>query len=267
MAGQGSGQGNGMKSGDGAPALRARLFVRDRLAEGAAVGLSANQAHYLRHVLRLDKGARVALFNGIDGEWTGRVDGFGKGWASVALDGRRRPQGDEPDLWLLFAPIKHGRIDYLVQKAAELGVSRILPVLTDFTQVARVNTDRLAANAVEAAEQTGRLSVPEVAEPSRLGAVLGAWDPARRLMLCDESGRGGPVNEVLSALAPGGPWAVLIGPEGGFSEAELDALRKLSFVIPVSLGPRILRADTAAVAALACWQAALGDWRHETPGA
>lgn len=267
-SGQGGGQGAGQGGGDdAATALRARLFVPDGLAAGSVVGLSANQAHYLRHVLRLDTGARVALFNGRDGEWTGRVDGFGKGWASVALDGQRRPQKAEPDLWLLFAPIKRGRIDYLVQKAAELGVSRIQPVLTDFTQVARVNTERLAANAVEAAEQTGRLSVPEVADPCRLAAAMGAWDPARRLMLCDESGRGRPVIEALAARAPGGPWAVVIGPEGGFSEAELDALRKLPFVIPVSLGPRLLRADTAAVAALACWQAVLGDWGHETPGA
>ncbi len=251
----------------GAGGTRTRLFVGEALAAGGVVGLSANQAHYLRHVLRLEKGARVALFNGADGEWTGVIEGFGKGWASVALEAQSRPQKVEPDLSLLFAPIKHGRIDYLVQKAAELGAARLLPVLTEFTQVARVNTERLAANAQEAAEQTGRLSVPEVAEPRRLMDALAGWDSSRRIMLCDESGHGRPVMEVLSDLPRGQPWAVLIGPEGGFSEAELDALRKLPFVTSVSLGPRLLRADTAAVAALACWQAALGDWPDETPGA
>ncbi|MFM2128995.1 MAG: hypothetical protein RL477_541 [Pseudomonadota bacterium] len=245
---------------------RTRLFVTGSLAEGGVVGLSPDQAHYLRHVLRLEPGARVALFNGHDGEWTGRIEGFGKGRASVAIEARRRPQKGEPDLWLLFAPIKHGRIDYLVQKAAELGCARIQPVMTDFTQVARVNTGRLAANAIEAAEQTGRLTVPEVAEPCRLMDALAGWDPARRIMLCDESGRGRPVFEALGAVKRGGPWAALIGPEGGFSEAELDALGKLAFVIPVSLGPRLLRADTAAVAALACWQAVMGDWPDHTPG-
>lgn len=265
MAG-GDRQQGGMETG-GPGAVRARLFVPHPLAAGAVVGLSANQAHYLRHVLRLETGARVALFNGADGEWAARVEGFGKGWASVAVESLRRAQKVEPDLWLLFAPIKHGRIDYLVQKAAELGVSRLQPVLTDFTQVTRVNTERLAANAAEAAEQTGRLTLPAVAEPARLFDALAGWDAARHLMLCDESGNGRPVFEALAARPRGGPWAVLIGPEGGFSEAELDALHKLPFVMPVSLGPRLLRADTAAVAALACWQAALGDWPDETPGA
>jgi 16S rRNA (uracil1498-N3)-methyltransferase len=247
--------------------VRTRLFVGEPLAAGATVGLAPNQAHYLRHVLRLAAGDRVALFNGGDGEWLGTVAGFGKGWASVDVVAQRRAQGAEPDLWLLFAPIKHARIDYLVQKATELGASRLVPVMTERTMVARVNTERLQTNAVEAAQQTGRLSVPEVASPAALFAVLDGWPDARRVMLADESGAGSPVMAALSTLAPGAPWAVLIGPEGGFAPQELDALRKLPFVTSVSLGPRLLRADTAAVAALACWQAALGDWRDQTPGA
>lgn len=247
--------------------VRTRLFVRAPLAAGASVGLDPDQAHYLRHVLRLSAGDTVALFNGADGEWTGTVAGFGKGWASVDVGARRRSQRAEPDLWLLFAPIKHGRIDYLVQKAAELGVSRMQPVMTEYTNVSRVNVERLQANAVEAAQQTGRLTVPEVAAPRTLFAALDGWPEARRLMVADESGAGRPVVEALTAQAAGAPWAVLIGPEGGFAPAELDALHKLPFVTPVSLGPRLLRADTAAVAALACWQAVLGDWQNETPGA
>lgn len=247
--------------------MRTRLYVRAALSAGASVGLDPDQAHYLRHVLRLAAGDRVALFNGADGEWLATVAGFGKGWASVDVTAQRRPQRPEPDLWLLFAPIKHGRIDYLVQKAAELGASRLMPVMTERTIVTRVNIERLQANAVEAAQQTGRLSVPEVTGPLGLFAALDGWPEARRMMWADESGSGPPILEVLTGCPGGSPWAVLIGPEGGFAPAELDALRKLPFVTPVSLGPRLLRADTAAVAALACWQAVLGDWRGRTPGA
>ena len=247
---------------------RARLFVNDPLAAGVSIGLKPAQAHYLRHVLRLKAGDGIALFNGSDGEWSAAIAGFGKGWASVDVLDALGPQVVEPDLWLLFAPIKHGRIDYLAQKATELGVSVLQPVITARTNVARVNTERLKANAVEAAQQTGRVSVPEVRPTVSLEAVLENWPADRRLMFCDESGSGRPVAEMLSSEgAPANvPWAVLIGPEGGFAAGELDALGKLPFVRPVSLGPRLLRADTAAVAALACWQAALGDWAGATPG-
>lgn len=249
-------------------AVRARLYVPEPLAEGLSVGLKPTQAHYLRHVLRLEAGDAIALFNGADGEWAGAIAGFGKGWASVDVGALRRPQAAEPDLWLLFAPIKHGRIDYLSQKATELGVSAMQPVMTVFTSVARVNVARLAANAVEAAQQTGRLTVPEVREPAPLSNLLDAWPEGRRILFCDESGGGPPVVDALAAIRGGdpGPWAVLIGPEGGFAADELDRLGKLPFVTPVSLGPRLLRADTAAVAALACWQAALGDWAKGIPG-
>jgi 16S rRNA (uracil1498-N3)-methyltransferase len=248
---------------------RARLFVGDALAPGVSIGLKSTQAHYLQHVLRLKAGDRIALFNGSDGEWMGTVAGFGKGWASVDILDQLRSQIKEPDLWLLFAPIKHGRIDYLAQKATELGVSVLQPVITARTNVARVNTDRLASNAVEAAQQTGRLTVPDVRAPVRLETAFESWPADRRLMFCDESGSGPPVAEALAAegASARAPWAVLIGPEGGFATDELDALGKLPFVMPVSLGPRLLRGDTAAVAALACWQAALGDWTDSTPGA
>ncbi|MQA67286.1 MAG: 16S rRNA (uracil(1498)-N(3))-methyltransferase [Alphaproteobacteria bacterium] len=248
-------------------AVRKRLFTAAALAAGGRVALGADQAHYLRNVLRLGKGDRIALFNGRDGEWSAVLVALAKGGAEAEVEALCRPPAAEPDLWLLFAPIKHARVDYLAQKAAELGVARLVPVLTDHTMVGRVNTGRLAANALEAAQQTGRLTVPEVAAPVRLLDALAGWDPARRVMLCDESGKGPPVFEGLRNVPRGGPWAVLIGPEGGFSEGELDALRKLDFVMPVSLGPRLLRADTAAVAALACWQAALGDWSQKVPGA
>ena len=250
------------------PSSRARLFVTDPLAAGTSIGLKPAQAHYLQHVMRLKAGDGIALFNGSDGEWSGVISGFGKGWASVDVIDRRRPQGAEPDLWLLFAPIKHGGIDYLAQKATELGVSVLQPVITTHTSVTRVDVERLKADAVEAAQHAGRMTVPEVRPLAPLETALENWPKDRRLMFCDESGSGPPVAEALSSeAAPAGvPWAVLIGPEGGFAASELDALGKLAFVMPVSLGPRLLRADTAALAALACWQAALGDWTDATPG-
>jgi 16S rRNA (uracil1498-N3)-methyltransferase len=240
------------------PRPSTRLCVAADLAPGLSIGLSAAQAHYLRAVLRLDRGAAVALFNGRDGEWLGRIEGLGKGWCSMALEGRLRAQEPEPDLWLVFAPIKRGRIDFLAEKATELGVSELRPVITRRTIVERVNIERLAANAVEAAEQTQRLTIPVVREPEPLDRALEGWPVGRRLLLCDETGGGAPIAEAARGVA--GPLAVLTGPEGGFAETELDALRKLPFVTPVGLGPRVLRADTAALAALAVLQAVAGDW-------
>jgi 16S rRNA (uracil1498-N3)-methyltransferase len=239
---------------------RTRLFVTTDLAGGLAIGLEPSQAHYVKTVLRLGQGEVVALFNGRDGEWLGRIDGVGKGWCSVALFERHRPQDAVPDLWLLFAPLKRGRIDFLVEKATELGVGALYPVYTRRSVVERVNLDRLRANAIEAAEQTERLSVPALAEPEPLDRLLARWPAERRLLLCDESGAAPPIAETLTAAAPGA-CAVLVGPEGGFAETELDALKKLPFVSPVGLGPRVLRADTAALAALAVLQAVAGDWR------
>ncbi len=239
--------------------VKTRLHVDEALSEGATVGLDHERAHYLRHVLRLDRGERVALFNGRDGEWSARIDGFGKGWCSLAVESQRRAQAPEPDVWLLFAPIKRARIDFVAEKAAELGASAVWPVITRHTDVARVNTDRLRANAVEAAEQCERLTVPEIREPVRLDQAMAGWDPARPLLLCAEAGPVRPIAVALAGLPPG-PAAILTGPEGGFAKDELDGLLKLPFVVPVGLGPRILRADTAALAALACWQAHCGDW-------
>ncbi len=253
-----------------ATGIKSRLFVDGDLGEGATLILDGGPAHHLIHVLRLGAGAEVAVFNGRDGEWRARIDDIKKGGAKkgsckVVVETALRPQVAEPDLWLLFAPIKRAPIDYLAQKATELGVSALMPVITTHTQVARVNTARLRANAIEAAQQCDRLAVPEIFAPKPLAEVMDAWPRGRRILWCDESGGGEPIAAALSALREGGgaaqPWAVLIGPEGGFAPTELDGLGKLPFVTPVALGPRLLRADTAALAALACWQAVLGDWR------
>ncbi len=238
----------------------ARLYVTADLAGELRVELAAAQAHYLRNVLRLAPGDPVALFNGRDGEWLARIDELGKGRCALAVQERRRAQTQEGDLWLVFAPVKRARIDFLVEKATELGVSELRPVYTGRTNVERVNLDRLRANAIEAAEQTERLTVPVLREPERLEHLLARWPAQRRLLLCDESGASPPIAAALQGAAPG-PWALLIGPEGGFTQTELDALKKLPFVCAVGLGPRVLRADTAALAALAAFQALIGDWR------
>jgi len=239
-----------------------RLHVEDGLAKGREIGLDRTRAHYLRAVLRLSRGAELAVFNARDGEWRARIDGLGKGWCSLEVLEQVREPGREPDVWLVFAPIKRARIDFLVEKATELGVAVLQPVITRFTSVSRVNTERLAANALEAAEQCGRLSVPEVRAPADLAALIAAWPQDRSLLVCAEAGPARPIGTVLAEAAKGsktGPWAVMTGPEGGYAESELDALRQLPFVIPVGLGPRVLRADTAALVALASWQAQLGD--------
>jgi 16S rRNA (uracil1498-N3)-methyltransferase len=248
--------------------IETRLYVEAELATGRELGLDHAQAHFLRSVLRLARGVRLAVFNARDGEWLARIDGLGKGWCSLEVESQRREPGPEPDLWLVFAPIKRARIDFIAEKAAELGCSLLQPVTTRYTAVSRVNRERLAANAREAAEQCGRLSVPEVREPLDLGALIAGWPKERRLLLCTETGDARPIADVLfeargaQSEAGAAPWAVMSGPEGGFAQSELDALRELPFVTPVGLGPRLLRADTAALAALACWQAVLGDGRQ-----
>lgn len=235
-----------------------RLHVADDLCAGAALVPAPAQAHYLVTVLRLKPGARVLVFNGRDGEWAARMAETRRRAVTLAVEERVRDQPVPGDLHYLFAPVKRARLDFLAQKATEMGVSALAPVITTHTVVERVNLDRLRANAVEAAEQCGILAVPEVREPRKLDAVLAGWDTARRLILCDEDA---PVKSPLAALnrlAPG-PLAVLVGPEGGFSAAERTLLRDRPFVSVISLGPRILRADTAAIAALALVQAVLGD--------
>ena len=239
----------------------ARLYIANALANGGAVELVQGQAHHLRSVLRLGPGAPVAAFNATDGEWLCRVAEIGKRGARLKVECRMRSPAPEPDLWLLFAPIKRGRIDWLVEKATELGASELLPVWTTRTQPERLNLERLRAHAIAAAEQSERLSVPELRSPEALGRVLAAWPPGRCLIFCDESGAGEPIGTAAARL-PVGPVALLVGPEGGFDQTELDALGKLSFVSRVGLGPRVLRAETAALAALAVYQVTAGDWRH-----
>lgn len=234
-----------------------RLFIDHPLAQGQGVALTPDQAHYLASVMRQGAGDELLAFNGRDGEWLARIERLAKRGGDLVALRQTAAQRNPPDLWLLFAPIKKARTDFIVEKAAEMGAARIVPVQTDHTNSERIRQDRLQAHAVEAAEQCGGTFVPEVAELTPLGRLLDGWDPARRILWADEA-LAGPA-ATLAAL-PRGPWAILIGPEGGWSESERTRLGALAHVTRVSLGPRILRADTAAVASLALWQAALGDW-------
>lgn len=251
-----------------------RLFITAPLCEGAPAALSAEQAHYLKNVLRRAVGDTVLLFNGNDGEFSAEISELKKKGGLAAIGAQTRPQASEPDLTLYVAPVKRGPMETIIQKSVELGVASITPIITERTVATRINHERLQAIAIEAAEQCGRLSVPTIGVAVKLDAVLRDWPTARRLMFCDEAGddttkewggadgRAAPALEALKAAhSKSDPWAILIGPEGGFSPAERDALREKTFVTPVTLGPRILRADTAAIAALTLWQAALGDWR------
>jgi 16S rRNA (uracil1498-N3)-methyltransferase len=247
------------------PAYRARtrLHVTERLVEGVSVTLDRDASHYLRDVLRQRAGASLALFNGRDGEWSATIARTGRNDAVLEVGERIRAPEAEPDMWLLFALLKRARTDLVVEKATELGATRIVPTITARTQASRVNTERLATIAREAAEQCERLTLPDVTEPQSLSDILDKWPVSRRLIVADEAGGGKPIVEALGDDSGfrAVTWALLIGPEGGFDSDELDRLRKLPFVTPVSLGPRILRAETAAVAALACIQALIGDWR------
>jgi len=239
-----------------------RLHVAGPLAEGARIALDRDQANYLLAVLRLDAGAAVLVFDGTSGEFRARVEPTGKRGADLVVEERTRPPPPVPDLLWLFAPLKHARLDYMVQKAVEMGVGRIRPVITRHTQATRVNVERMRANVVEAAEQCGVLHVPPVEAEERLDRVLDRFpedEPGRRLIFCDEGEDTTNPTATLTALGRG-PVAVLIGPEGGFAEEERRRLRALPFVTPIPLGPRILRADTAAVVALTMIQATIGDW-------
>ncbi len=237
-----------------------RVYLDAPLAAGLTVPFDRGQANYLLNVLRLKHGDALLLFNGRDGEWQARLAGNGKRALTGVVGERLREQPHSPDLHFLFAPLKHARLDYLVQKAVEMGASRLQPVITRHTQVARVNLDRMRANVIEAAQQCGILSLPEVAEPLALKAAIGEAD--RLLVFCDEDAEvKDPVAALADAARTGAPLAVLIGPEGGFAGEERDALLRRPNVVRIALGPRILRADTAAVAALALVQAVLGDWR------
>ncbi|HEV2748443.1 MAG TPA: 16S rRNA (uracil(1498)-N(3))-methyltransferase [Allosphingosinicella sp.] len=232
-----------------------RLYIADTLSETGLLALEGREANYLANVLRLGPGDQVKLFDDRTGEWLAELVDAGKRRVELRVVRRLREREPVPDLWLLFAPIKRGRVDWLVEKATELGVARLLPILTHRTVVDRLNLDRLAAHAVEAAEQCERTALPELRPPRKLEAALREWPADRALLFADEMG-GTPLT---SAAAPG-PAAILIGPEGGFTDEERHAIRALPQTVRVSLGPRILRADTAAVAAVSLWMAAAGDW-------
>ena len=237
-----------------------RLYVTPDLSPTAAVAPTPEQSRYLTGVMRLSQGDHLLVFNGRDGEWRATITEFTKRGVVLTCQDQTRPQAIGPDLDLVIALVKKSRVETIVEKAAELGVRRIRPTITRRTNVEKVRLDRLDAITMEAAEQTGRLDVPVVDDPEKLEAILDGWDPARRLMFCDETG-GAPATSALQT-AGSGPWAILIGPEGGFAPEERERLRSSPYTTAVSLGPRILRADTAAIAAMTLWQAALGDWER-----
>ncbi len=243
------------------PGGKLRLFVESALSEGVRFLLSPPHFHYLLRVMRAGIGDRVSVFNGTDGEWRARIASITKRDCELVCETPVAPQAGVPDLWLVFAPIKRTPADYVTQKATELGVSALYPVITHRTIARRVNTERMRANAIEAAEQSGRLTVPAIHEPVDLMKCLATWPPERRLVFCDEGGDVPPMAEALSRdTLPSTSWAILIGPEGGFDDEERAAIRSHPFALAVGLGPRIMRADTAALAALSLWQSIKGDW-------
>jgi len=246
---------------------KARLYVAEDLFVGAALTLDKDQSHYLVNVLRMGPGGRVLLFNGRDGEWAAEISEALRKSAHLLVTAQTRKFEPLPDIWLLFAPVKKARLDFIAQKATEMGASLIQPVITRRTIVARVKDQRLAANVVEAAEQCGLVAVPQVREAEKLSVVLDHWEqenPDRLILFCDEAAPPGGALETLAAIARdhprGTPFALLVGPEGGFDEEERAKLLKHQGTRPLSLGPRIMRADTAAIAALAAVQLILGDW-------
>lgn len=238
-----------------------RLFTDQPLEAGGAVHLPPDQGRYLTTVMRRGVGDAVRLFNGRDGEWQAEITEAGKRSCRLTVIEKTRDQTVPADLDLIVALVKRTRLETIVEKATELGAHRIRLAVTRYTQADHTRVDRLSAIAVEAAEQTGRLDVPELSAPERLEAILDDWSPGRRLMFCDEGGDVRPAREALQTAPAAAAWSILIGPEGGFAREERDRLRALDVVTPVGLGPRILRADTAAISALTLWQATLGDWR------
>lgn len=242
------------------PGGKTRLYVEDALGPNAPVTPTPEQAHYLLHVLRAKAGEYLNLFNGRDGEWRAQIADVTKRSCTLVCQSQNAPQTACPDLWLVFAPIKKTPADYLAQKATELGAALLQPVFTRRTIVTRVNLDRLRANAIEASEQSARTDIPEIREPQALEKLLASWPRERKLMFCDEAGEAPSIADALKDVR-GGAWAILTGPEGGFDPKEREMIRAVPGVVPVTLGKRILRADTAALAALAVWQSLAGDWR------
>lgn len=242
---------------------RIRLYIDAPLPGQGTLILDKEQSHYLSNVMRLKAGCEVSLFNGRDGEWVTEITEVQKRAVVLKIVSQTLEQKPEPDLWLVFAPVKKARIDFIAQKATELGVSHLQPVYTHRTNVDRVKTERLNANAIEAAEQCERLTIPTVAAPQKFDTLFATWPSDRKIMFCDETLSGKPAHE---ALADSGmkktsePWAILIGPEGGFDDSERTAIKSHPNTTVVALGPRVLRSDTAAMAAISLWQSALGDW-------
>jgi len=236
-----------------------RLYVEDFLITGAEIDLSQSHAHYLGKVMRLKTGAQIRVFNGADGEWLAELTNIAKRQGALKLIQLLRQPVAAQDIWLLFAPVKKARTDFIVEKATELGTRLIQPVITKRTTSPKVRTDRMQLQSIEAAEQTERMDLPSIAEPVKLQELLKNWDAGRALIFADEAGDAKPAKLALAAIKT--PAAILIGPEGGFTPEERQLLRNQSYVTPISLGPRILRADTAVAATLSIWQALSGDWR------
>lgn len=236
---------------------RTRLYINEPLKQGSSHFVDGSKGHYLLNVLRVKVDEKIALFNGCDGEWLAEMTKAKKGKAIFTVIEKIGGQTNEPDLWYLYAPVKKARTDYMIQKATELGVSYMRPVMTERTNLDRIKEDKIITNMIEAAEQCGRMTIPELDAMTSLEELLENWPDNRGLIFCDEAGEAKPMKDIKRAF---NKWAILIGPEGGFSAEERVLIRAYKNSIPVTLGPRILRADTAAVAALSLWQSFLGDW-------
>jgi 16S rRNA (uracil1498-N3)-methyltransferase len=240
-----------------------RLYTEHKLYQDNNLQLSKEHAHYLYNVMRQKAGSYITLFNGIDGQWSGRIESIDKKTVFITITDKTKDQKNAPDLWLCFAPVKNAPLSNLVQKATELGVSRLQPVITGHTVVNKVNLERLLLIATEAAEQSHRLDIPTINQPVKFDQLISGWDEERIMILCDESGSGSPLVEILRNTNAD-KHAIIIGPEGGFSKSEFEIMKNKPYIMAASLGPRILRADTAAIAAISCYQNILGDWDERT---
>ncbi len=236
---------------------RTRLYINNEFKSGDIHLIDGNQGHYLVNVLRVQLGETLKVFNGVDGEWGAEIVKVGKGKAKISIGEKLAEQTNEPDLWYLYAPVKKARVDYIIQKATELGVARIIPVVTKRTNLDRIKYDKLVANAIEASEQSGRMTVPHIEELASLEEKLEYWPDDRVLVFCDEVRHAGQMRNLPSDFQK---WAILVGPEGGFSPEEREMIKSQQNAFAVTLGPRILRADTAAVSAISLWQNYFGDW-------
>ncbi len=237
--------------------------MENQLIDGCMIDLNTDQSHYLRNVLRLKINDNVILFNGIDGEWLAQIDKIAKKCCSLILLEQLRPQKNTADIWLLFAPIKKTRLSLLIEKATELGITHILPTITQYSNIANMRISKMQTTAIEAVEQCERLDIPKISNPCHIDDIINSWDRARIIYVCAEFGQTTPITKMLTSHKTGIKAAFFIGPEGGFSKLELEKLAINPFVKFIGLGPRILRAETAAIAAISCWQAICGDWQEQ----